>query len=101
VRLLIASATNVNVGAGAMLTIGNPTTVSAGKSLNTSGNVVFQAPLIIGASGAMAVAEGRPTLSGPPSLAAHAVLDVRNNSLLIDYGDQPTPAADVKEQLAH
>src|SRR5438874_1272591 len=97
--LTIASDTNLAVAGGATLTIGNPTTVNAGKTLNTSGTVVFQAPLIINGGGGMAVKSGQPTLTGAPSLAADASVDVQNNSLLIDYHGQSSPASAIRDQL--
>src|SRR5204863_4407617 len=98
--LTIASDTNVNVAGGATLVIGNPTTVNAGKSLNTTGNVVFQAPLIINSGGGFAIKGGQPTLAGAPSLAADSSVDVQSNSMLIDYHGQTSPANAIQAQLA-
>ena len=97
--LTFASNTNVDVAAGASLTIGNPTTINANTTVTKSGNLLIQAPLKIEAGGALVLASGPTTAFGAPSLGSGARIDVKNNSMTIDYSGLGSPAGTVKAQL--
>ncbi len=97
--LFFASNTDVSVASGATLTIGNPTTIKAGKTVTKSGNLLIQAPLAIEAGGALVLASGPTTTFGAPSLASGAKIDVKSNSMTVDYRGQASPAATIKAQL--
>src|SRR5207248_7391666 len=70
--VVFASNTNINVSAGATLTIGNPATINANKTVIKTGNVVIQAPLTIQSGGVLQIASGATSLFGAPSLASGA-----------------------------
>ena len=98
--LIFASDTDITVASGAILTIGNPATIQANKTVTKSGDVLIQAPLTLEAGASLVLASGPTTAFGAPSLGGGARIDVKNNSLTIDYRGQATPAATIKAQLA-
>jgi hypothetical protein len=93
------SDTNINVASGQTLTIGNPATIKANKTVIKNGNVVIQAPLTIETGGSLVIGPGAASLFGAPSLATGAKINVQNHSMTIDYRGQATPAATIKSQL--
>jgi hypothetical protein len=93
------SDTNVTIASGSTLTIGNPMTIKANKTVTKSGDLVIQAPLIIEAGGSLVLGPGASSVFGAPSLAAGAKIDVQNRSLKIDYRGQASPAGAIKAQL--
>jgi len=98
--LVFASDTNVTVASGATLTLGNPTTINAGKTVTTSGTVLIQAPLAIQAGGTLVVGSGGASLFSAPSLDAGAAINVQSNAVSIDYSGQSDPSATIHGQLA-
>ncbi len=98
--LFFASNTDVTVASGATLTIGNPTTIKAGKTVTKSGSVLIQAPLTLEAGASLVLASGPTTAFMAPSLDAGAQIDLKNNSMTIDYRGQATPAATIRSQIA-
>ncbi len=98
--LTFASSTNVNVATGATLTIADPATISAGKTVTKNGNLLIQAPLTIEAGASLVLASGPTQLFAMPSLGAGSKIDVKNTSLRIDYRGQTSPAGTVTAQLA-
>ncbi len=98
--LTIASNTNLSVATGATLTIGNPVTIKAGRTVNRIGNVIIQAPLTIETGGALNVGPGpAAVLFGAPSLAVGARVNVQNNSVIVEYPGIAGPAATIQHQL--
>jgi hypothetical protein len=97
--VVVASDTTINVSGGATLTVGNPINIATGKTLTKNGTVLIQAPLTIGSGGAMVLNSGSTSLFGAPSLGSAAKIDVKTNSLTIDYHGQTTPAATISAQL--
>jgi dockerin type I repeat protein len=98
--LVVASDTTMNVASGATLIIGNPVSIAAGKTLTKNGSVLVQAPLTVAAGASLVLNSGTTSLFNAPSLAGGASVDVKNNSLTIDYSGQTSPAATIKSQLA-
>ena len=98
--LVLASDTTMNVAGGATLIIGNPVSIAAGKVLTKNGNVLVQAPLTVATGAKLVLNSGPTTLFNAPSLASGASVDVRNNSLKIDYSGQSSPAVAIQNQLA-
>lgn len=97
---IFASDTNITVAGGATLTIGNPMTIKANKIVTKTGAVIIQAPLTIETGGVLNLGAGpAATLFGAPLLASGAKVNVQNNSLIIDYRGQGSPAAGIKSQL--
>ncbi len=97
--LIFASNTNISVAAGAGLTIGDPVTIKANKTVTMNGTLLMQAPLTIEAGGALILASGPTQLFGAPSLGAASRIDVKNTSVTIDYRGQASPASSIKTQL--
>ncbi len=97
--LTFASNTNVSIASGATLTLGNPTTINAGKTVTKNGNLLIQAPLKIQAGGALVNGTGAMSLLGAPSLGVGAKIDLTNTGMTIDYAGQASPAGTVKAQL--
>lgn len=95
----IASDTNVNVAGGATLTIGNPMTVRMNQTVTSSGSVVIQAPLTLEDGASVVAAAGTLGVFGAPSLGTGAKIDVMNNTMVVDYTGQSTPAAAIEAQL--
>jgi hypothetical protein len=98
--LFFASNTNINVASGATLLLSNPTTVRAGVTVNKTGNVLVQAPMILEAGAIFSLSGGRTTLIGAPALAAGAKVDVKDSTLTIDYRGGGSPATTIRSQLA-
>jgi hypothetical protein len=97
--LFFASSANISVSSGSTLTIGNPTTIRADKTVTSTGNLLIQAPLTIENGGGLVLASGGVSVFGAPSLQGSARIDVQN-SLTIDYRGQSSPAATIRGQLA-
>ena len=97
--ITFASDTTMTVASGATLTIGNPTTINANKTVTKSGALVMQASLTIGDGGGLVLASGPTQLFGAPSLGTGAKIDVKNTSVTIDYTGQASPASTIKAQL--
>ncbi len=97
--LTIASDTNVSVAGGANLTMGNPVTIGAGKTLSKTGNLTIAAPLSISAGGAMVLNGGPTSIFGAPTLATGSKIDVKNTTLTVDYRGLSDPANTIKAQL--
>jgi len=97
--LTLASNTNMTVAAGATLLISNPVTINAGKTLTKTGNVLIQAPLTIQTGASLVLASGPTSLFMAPSLSGTAQVDVKTNSLTIDYRGQSSPAGTIRSQL--
>jgi len=98
--LIFASDTNIAVANGATLTIGNPMTIKANKTVNKTGAVLIQAPLTIEAGGALNLGAGpAAVLSGAPALGSGARVNVQNNAIVIDYHGQSSPVSTIKSQL--
>ena len=98
--LTFAADTAVSVASGASLTVTDLTTIKAGKTVTKSGNLVIQAPLTLEAGASLVLASGPTSAFGAPSLATGAKIDVKTNSMTVDYRGQASPAATIKAQLA-
>ncbi len=98
--LFFASNTDVAVASGAVLTIADPMTIRAGKTVTKSGDVRIEAALTLEAGASLVLASGPSSLFGAPAIATGGKIDVKNSSVTIDYRGQVTPAATVKAQLA-
>jgi hypothetical protein len=99
-RTVFASDTNITVASGATLTIGKPMTIKAGKVVAKTGTIIIEAPLTIEANAALSLGAGPAArVFGAPSLGSGAHVDVQNNSMIVDYRGQVSPAATIKSQL--
>ncbi len=98
--LTFASSTDVTIAGGATLTIADPATISAGKTVTKNGNLLIQAPLTLEAGASLVLASGPTSAFGAPAIGTGAKIDVKNNSMTIDYRGQATPAATINSQLA-
>ena len=98
--LFFNSDSNVTVAGGAELLISNPVTIRANKTVTKTGAVTIEAPLILESGAVLALASGPTTAFGAPSLASGAKIDVKTNSMTVDYRGQVSPAATIKAQLA-
>jgi len=98
--LTFADNTTVAISGGATLTLGNPTTIKANKTVTKTGNLIIQAPLIIEAGASLVAGAGATVLSGAPSLGSGASIDVQGGSVTIDYQGQTSPAGTIRSQLA-
>jgi hypothetical protein len=75
-------------------------TINANRTVNKTGNVVISAPVTIQSGGVLNLVSGPTTVFGAPSIAAGGKIDVRNNSMTVDYRGQASPAATIRAQLA-
>ena len=100
--MTFADNTNIAVAAGATLTLADPVVIKAGKTVTRTGAgaLAIQAPLSIEAGGTLALGAGAMTVSGVPSLASEARIDVAGETLLVDYHGQQSPAAAIASQLS-
>lgn len=99
--LVFASDTAVTVASGATLTIGNPVTIKANKTVTRTGNVLIQAPLTIETGGALNLGAGpAAVLFGAPSLATGAKVNLNNHAAVFEYGGQSNPIATIQSQIA-
>jgi hypothetical protein len=98
--VFIASNTTATVANGATLTIADPVTIRANKTLTRNGNVVIQAPLIIETGGVLNIGAGpAAVLAGAPSLASGARVNVQSSAMIIDYHNQASPSSIIQTQL--
>lgn len=98
--LFFASNTDVTVAAGATLTIADPATIRANKTVTKSGNVVISAPLTLEAGAVLVNASGAMSVFGAPSLTGGSKIDLKNNAMTVDYRGQSSPASTIAAQLA-
>ncbi len=98
--LFFASNTDIGIADGATLTISNPMTIQASKTVTKTGTVVIEGPLTIEANGGLVLTSGATRIFSAPTLAAGAKIDVKNNSMTVDYRGQTSPATTIKNQLA-
>jgi hypothetical protein len=116
----IASNTVFNVSSGANLIVANPLTINSGKSLSQTGagtvtyqsiiNVANAASIAFGnsthayqlnlASGSTASVGGTGTVLELDSLSNSGTIDLKNNALIINYGNGTDPIATIKAELA-
>ncbi len=94
-----ASDANITVANGATLTIGNPATIKANKTVTKTGALAINALLTIETDGVFNLSTGPTRIFGAPTLASGARINVQNNSLTVDYQGQSSPAATIKSQL--
>ncbi len=94
-----ASNTNVTVSPGAALNFADPVTVGAGRTVNTTGSVSINAPLTIESGGTLGIGSSA-RLFGAPSIGSGARLDVKNNSVAVDYNPGNSPLTTIRSQLA-
>jgi hypothetical protein len=99
--LVFASNTNISVSAGATLTLANPVTIKAGRTVSSvgTGSLLIQAPLTIEAGGTLALGAAPMTVLGAVSLANGSRVDVGTQSLSVDYHGQTSPHATIESQL--
>ena len=97
--LFFASNTDITVAGGATLTIADPMTINANRTVNKTGSVIISAPVTIQSGGVLNLVSGSTTVFGAPGIAAGAKIDVRNNSMTVDYRGQASPAATIRAQL--
>jgi hypothetical protein len=90
--VFFASDSNVTVATGAVLTLSDPVTIRANKTVTRSGNVLFQAPLVLESGATLAIGPGAiPVLSSVPSLGEGAGIDVRDQAIRLMTGSDPSP----------
>ena len=96
-----ASDTNINIASGATLTLADPVTIRAGKTVSNVGNgsLLIQAPLTIEGGGTLAVGAAPLGLFGAASLVGSARINVGSQSVNFDYRGQPNPASTIEAQL--
>jgi hypothetical protein len=98
--LFFASNTDVTISTGATLTIADPTTIRASRTVTKAGSMVMQAALTLEAGAVLTLASGPTTLLGAPVLGAGAKVDVNNTTVTVDYRGQTNPAPTIRAQLA-
>jgi len=116
---VIASNTVLNVNAGANLIIADPITINSGKTLTQSGagSVTYQSIVSVLGSAGVAFANtthaheldiaaggtasigGSATTLTVDSLSNGGKVDVKNNKLIIAYGNGANPSSTVQSQL--
>jgi hypothetical protein len=97
--LIFASSANVTVASGATLTIGNPTTIKANKTVTKAGTLIFEAPLTLESGASLVSSSGVMTVFGAPSMGSGAKLTLGTGTLTVDYRGLSTPASTIKTQL--
>lgn len=97
--LVFASDSAVTAAPGATLTIADPTTIKADKTVTRTGVVNFTAPLAIEANGQLINAGGAMTLFAAPSIAAGGGIDAKSAPLNVTYQGMASPASTIKAQL--
>jgi hypothetical protein len=95
-----AKSTAISVAASSSLTLANPATIKANQTVTKSGNVVISAPLTLESGAALVNAGGLLSVFGAPALSSGARIDVKTNSMTIDYRGQSSPASTIRSQLA-
>jgi hypothetical protein len=97
--LFFASNTNINVAGGATLTLANPTTINANQTVTETGNVQIQAPLTLQSGASLVNGGGAMSVFGAPTLGSAAKVDLKNNSMTVDYRGQADPSSTILSQL--
>jgi hypothetical protein len=99
--LTFASDTSVLVATGATLTLADPVTIKAGKTVTQLGvgSLLLRAPLTIESGATLAMSGAAMSVTGAPSLAPGARIDVGGEELEVVYGGIPSPAQSVHTLL--
>jgi hypothetical protein len=93
-----ASNANVNVSAGASLNFADPVTVGAGRIVDTTGNVSFNAPLTIESGGTLGIG-ANARMFGAPAIGTNARLNIRSNAVAFDYNPGASPLGTIRSQI--
>ncbi len=96
---IFSSNTNVNAAAGAGLRLAGPTTIEAGKTVTKTGTLTVTGPLTLDGGAKLVLDSGSTSIKGAPTLLAGAMIDVQDNTLMIDYTGMGTVAGAIKAQL--
>ena len=93
-----ASDATVTANAGAALNFADPVTVAAGRNVDTTGNVSFNAPLTIESGGTIGIGSNT-RMFGAPSLATNARINIRSNAVAFDYNPGTSPLSTIRSQI--
>lgn len=97
---IFATDAAITVASGASLTLGNPITVRANRTVTRTGNVLIQAPLTIETGGTFVVAGPvLAAITGAPILGTGATVHIQNGAMDVNYAGQSSPAAVIRAQL--
>jgi hypothetical protein len=94
---IFQSNANVSVATGATLTLADPVTIKANKTVTKSGTVVISAPLTLESGAVLNSMSGPLSVYSAPSLAGGAKITAA--SLDVDYRGIASPAGTVRQQL--
>jgi hypothetical protein len=98
--LVFASDTTVTVANGATLTLSDPVTIQANKTVTKTGSLVIEAPLTLETNAVLNVGAGPAArVFGAPSMATGAKVNVQNNGLTVDYRGLGSPATTINAKL--
>jgi hypothetical protein len=97
--LFFASNTTINIAGGASLTLGNPTTIRANKTVTSNAGLLIQAPLILETGAVLQLNAGLSSFWGAPSLDTGAKVDLKATTLHVDYRGLGSVANAIKGQL--
>ncbi len=94
-----ATDASINVAAGAGLLISQPMTIQSGKTVTKNGSLIVSNTLTLNSNAKLLLDSGSTSVKGAPIMQAGSVIDVQDNSLLIDYANQPNPSSAVRALL--
>ncbi len=97
--LFFASNTDVAVASGAVLTIADPMTIRAGKTVTKSGDVRIEAALTLEAGGVLNLGSGISSLGAMPSLGASAKINIIGEGVSVLKAALPTVTSQIKRGL--
>ncbi|WP_428938065.1 hypothetical protein [Fontivita pretiosa] len=97
--IFFASNSNINAAGGATLTIADPMTIRAGRTVTKTGNVLIEAPLTIEPGGVLNLGNGVSSLYKAPTLGTGAKVNVTGSGVNVIEGNLATVTAQIKTAL--
>jgi hypothetical protein len=96
-----ASNSTVTANAGAVLNMADPVTIAASRTVTTSGNVQFNAPLTLETGAQLVIGPSATAVRvfNAPSLGSGAKVNVQSNAMVVDYNPGASPLATIASQV--
>jgi hypothetical protein len=99
IPLTFASNTDITVAGGATLTLGDPTTIDPGVTVNKTGALLNPSLLSLGSNARLVLNSGPTLLFRNPALGSGAKIDARASSIVINSGTLSGITSQIKSAL--
>jgi len=96
-----ASNASVTANAGAVLNMADPVTIASSRTVTTSGNVQFNAPLTLetGAQLIIGPSAVAARIFNAPGLGTGAKVNIQSNAMVVDYNPGASPLTTIASQV--